>query len=254
MSGLILGATQTNNFQRETKKGNTLKKFATLSARVAMLLLVLGLAARLGIAVAAADPHSVKVSVAYADNEHHSCRTIPRPWAGSPGVMFIGTRSPWDSGAIKLENPSNQPLTVDRVTVDIDGATGIPVPGYTSFVIPPKGTAILAQRKTFNFDVSDGCSSKGGRWGTCSSASGSYTPGPCTRPSSAIPVVHVTVGGVTPVTKNFIDEDQVLNDHGVDGNACPRLFPRGCEGLPWDTVQPQHSIFPWKSRGFLPQR
>jgi hypothetical protein len=244
---------RTNNSQKEAKKGYTVKKLAMLSTNVAMLLLI-WLVARFGVAIAAGDPHSVRVSVAYADNDHHSCRTIPRPWAGSRGVMFIGTGSPWDSGAIKLENPSNQRLTVDRVTVDVDGATGIPVPGYSPFIIPPRGTAILTQRTSFNFDVSDGCSSTGGPWRTCSSASGSYTPGSCTRPSSAIPVVHVTVGAVNPVTKNFIDEDQVLNDHGVDGNACPRLFPRGCEGLSWDIVQPQHSTFPRQFHGFLPQR
>jgi hypothetical protein len=49
-------------------------------------------------------------------------------------------------------------------------------------------------------------------------------------------VVHVTVGAVNPVTKDFIDEDQVLNNHGVDGNFCPTLFPGGCEGLPWVVV------------------
>jgi hypothetical protein len=56
----------------------------------------------------------------------------------------------------KLENPSNQPLTVDSVDVDIDGATGIPVPSCPPFVIPPEGTAILTQTTIFNFDASDG--------------------------------------------------------------------------------------------------
>lgn len=210
-----------------------MKKFATLLTTVATLWLAFGLLA--GPSLAAGDPHAVKVSVAYADNDHDSCTTIPSPWAGSPGVIFIGTGSPWDSAAIKLDNPSDQALTVDSVTVDIDGALGIPTPAFSPFVIPPKGTAILTQTTHFNFDTSDGCSPAGGPSVVCFSTSGSYTPGSCTSPSTAIPVVHVTVGA-SPVTKDFIDEDQVLNDHGVDGNGCPALFPGGCEGLPWEEV------------------
>ena len=49
----------------------------------------------------------------------------PSPWLGSPGVIFIGTSTNWDAGAIKLDNPSNQPLTVDSVTVDIGPTLGI---------------------------------------------------------------------------------------------------------------------------------
>ena len=65
---------------------------------------------------------------------------------------------------------------------------------------------------------------------------GDLHPGTCASPSTAIPVVHVTVGASHPVTHNFIDEDQVLNDHGVDGATCPALFSNGCEGLPWQEV------------------
>jgi hypothetical protein len=167
-----------------------------LSIAGPMLLMMFALGARASAAVAS-DPHSVKVSVAYADSDHHdSCTSIPSLWAGSPGVLFLGTGSPWDSAAIKLDNPSNQPLTVDSVTVDIGSATGVG-PGYGPFVIPPRGTAILIQTRQFNFDSSDGCSPTGGASGVCYSLSGTYTAGTCASPSTAIPVVHVTVRRVS---------------------------------------------------------
>jgi hypothetical protein len=57
------------------------------------------------------DPHAVKVSVGYADTLRAPAFT-PSPWAGDPGVTFIGTGAPWGAGALKLENPSANALTV----------------------------------------------------------------------------------------------------------------------------------------------
>src|SRR5215469_5117878 len=211
-----------------------MKRFANPLTIVPTLLLIFGLLVGSGIALAS-DTHAVKVAVGYADNLHNTAKPLPSPWAGSAGVIFIGTSSPgpWDAGAIKLENPSEQPLTIDSVTVDIGAATGInPWSSSTPFIIPGKGTAILTQTSsagTFNFDTSDGCS-PGGL--TCSSASGTNTPGPCTAPSSDIAVVHVTVADGT-LTKSFIDEDQVLNTIGVDGFFC---FASSNESHDWEDV------------------
>jgi len=212
-----------------------MKRFANPLTIVPTLLLIFGLLVGSGIALAS-DTHAVKVAVGYADNLHNTAKPLPSPWAGSAGVIFIGTSSPgpWDAGAIKLENPSEQPLTVDSVTIDIGAATGInPWSASTPFTIPGKGTAILTQTSsagTFNFDTSDECSPGGP---TCSSASGTNTPGPCTAPSSAIPVVHVTVGDGPTLTKSFIDEDQVLNTIGLDGFFC---FASANESHDWEDV------------------
>jgi hypothetical protein len=177
--------------------------------------LAVGLLLGSGVAFAG-DPHAVKVSVGYADTLRSPVFT-PSPWLGSPGVsLFIGTAFSWDAGAIKLDNPSAQPLTVDSVTVDIGTATGInPWLGFLPIVIPGKGTAILTQTTFFNFDTSD------------------VLAGSCTSPNSLVPVVHVTVGAGNPLTKDFVDEDQVLNTGGRDLSVCP---PGTNEGHDWEAV------------------
>jgi hypothetical protein len=166
------------------------------------------------VAFAAGDPHAVKVSVAYGDDLRPPA-FVPDPWLGSPGVTnFIGSGAPWDAGAIKLDNPSAQPLTVDSVVVDIGPFT---YSLWGTFTIPGKGTAILTQTTQFNFDTSDAL----------------LTDPTLCVPSGFIPVVHVTVGAGNPVTKDFVDEDQVLNTGGVDATNCP---PGSNEGLRWQEV------------------
>jgi hypothetical protein len=46
-------------------------------------------------------------------------------------------------------------------------------------------------------------------------------------------VVHVTVGAGNPVTKDFIDEDQVINTGGADAAGCS---PTGNESHDWEVV------------------
>jgi hypothetical protein len=58
--------------------------------------------------------HAMKVSVAYADGIRGD-PTVPSPWDGDPGVLFIGGGVRFDAGAIRIANPSAQPLTVDNV-------------------------------------------------------------------------------------------------------------------------------------------
>lgn len=191
---------------------------------------VLGLLVGSGVAVAE-DTHAVKVFVGYADtdrpNGHQPPFFVPSPWEGGPGVIFIGaletTTQSWDAGAIRLDNPSRKTLTVDNVTVDIGTVMGIN-PWTASFplMIPGKGTAILTQTSgAFNFDTS------AFNFGTPEG-----TPTTCT-PNGLIPLIHVTVGSTNQGTKNFIDEDQVLNTGGIDHTACP---PFKNEGQPWSEV------------------
>jgi len=56
----------------------------------------------------------MKVSVAYADGIRGD-PTMPSPWDGDPGVLFIGGGVRFDAGAIRIANSSAQPLTVDNV-------------------------------------------------------------------------------------------------------------------------------------------
>ncbi len=161
--------------------------------------LVLGVAP----AYALGDPSAFKVFVGYADTVQGSPAFTPTPWAGSTGVTFIGTVAPWDGGAIRIDNPSMQGLTVRSITVDISPSISFnlwtpPLP----IKIPGKSSLIVTQTTQFNFDTSN-------------------FGGPCSAPSAFKPVVHVTVGERAPfLTLDFIDEDQVLNTGGTDPAAC----------------------------------
>lgn len=227
------------------------------------LILVLGALVLLvgsGVAVAE-DIHPVKVFVGYADTfvspavstqqgAHPGPGFTPSPWQDSPGVIFIGVAEPttgtFDAGAIRLDNPSKEALTVDNVTVDIGTLTGIdpwsscgvaqPCTSVFPLTIPGKGTAILTQTfvpgqpsppllqpspplpgvGAFNFDTSD-----------------IPAPGQCVA-DGLIPLVHVTVGSGNQNTKDFVDENQVLNTGGVDLGGC--LTSPANEGQQWQEV------------------
>jgi hypothetical protein len=76
--------------------------------------------------------------------------------------------------------------------------------------IPAGQSLILAQTSFQNFDGSD--ESPAGCYGC--------DPALCiTKISSTVPVVHVTVNGLTAV--NVSDSHQVLNTGGVDSAGCP---------------------------------
>lgn len=130
---------------------------------------------------------------------------FPTPWAGSPNTNFVGTPCcPIDAGAIRLDNPTGTPITGVRVTVDIGS---IHYDLWGAQTIPANGRLILTQTATETFDTSDAA------------------PGPCWNPSQLVPVVNVTIGGVT--TKHY-DNQKVLTTHGVDALACS-----GREGEQW---------------------
>jgi hypothetical protein len=137
---------------------------------------------------------------------------VPSPWAGDPGVTFVGTDAPWDAGAVRLDNPSKNPLTVDDVSVEI-GAVSIDLWGPYPIIVPGKSRLILTQTDFFNFDTSD------------------VVAGPCDSPSTVIPVVHVTVGSHMR-TKSFRDVGQVLITAGIDPAVCTGAN----EGHAWQRI------------------
>jgi hypothetical protein len=167
-------------------------------------------------ALAAADPHAVKVYVAYADDLHGGTSFTPSPWAGDPGVVFRGSAPPFDAGALRVVNPSARALTVDGVTVDI-GAVHYDLWGPYPIVVPGKGSLILTQTVLFDFDTSE----PGGNE-TC-------------VPTGEIPVVKVVVGRKHLQPKVFRDVAQVLNTGGIDPGACTNSN----EGHPWKRVLPR---------------
>ncbi|HEY6867985.1 MAG TPA: PKD domain-containing protein [Candidatus Eisenbacteria bacterium] len=183
------------------------------------------------VTVTAAPTAQVAVLVAYYDTHHSSnIRPKPDPWEGSTGVAFVGTpdgsSGGWDSGAISVDNLSGSPLSGVYVTADI-GSHHYSLWGTQT--IPAGGKLILAQTSLENFDGSD--TNPAGCYGC--------DPNQCvTMVSHTIPVVHVTVGGVTTT---YSDDRQVLNTGGVDAAGCPATGTRNDESRTWQQVYPQQS-------------
>jgi hypothetical protein len=146
------------------------------------------------------DPHAVKLSVGYADTLR-APEFTPTPWQGDPGVTFIGTGAPWDAGALKIDNPSANMLTVDDVSVEV-GSSTFDLWGPYPITVAGKSTLILTQTDFFNFDTSDPAA------------------GPCDAPSNVVPVIHVTVGAQHHETQTFYDTGQVLDTGGIDPATC----------------------------------
>jgi hypothetical protein len=109
-------------------------------------------------AVGRASAAPIQVFVGYADGLRVG-GFFPNPWAGDPGVTFVGGSGPFDAGAIRIDNHSGTSLTISDVTVKLHPATQ---PGNTfdlwgSNMIGVGGKLILTETNsaTHNFDTSD---------------------------------------------------------------------------------------------------
>ncbi|HEU5356672.1 MAG TPA: RHS repeat-associated core domain-containing protein [Actinocrinis sp.] len=162
----------------------------------------------------------VNVYVGYQDTLRSSndYTISPLPWYGSPNVTFEGDSSAQgpgaDAGGVRFDNVTNAPVTLDKVTVDV------PVPGGgapvhydqwpAGMVVAPGQTLIITENAGFaSFDTSDD------------------DPGACGVIQSLVPLINVTIGGVTSVYK---DSGEVLNTGGFD------LACLGNESEPWVRV------------------
>jgi RHS repeat-associated protein len=151
-------------------------------------------------AAAVATYPPVNVYVGYADNLR-STPFFPNPWSGSANTTFVGSpvNGVYDSGGIRINNPSGNAFTVSDVSVDI-GSYHYDLWG--SNTLPANGNLVLAQTGysgNYNFDTSDTGN------GTCSN-------------DQLVPTVHVTINGITT---NYTDTRQVLNTGGRDVATCP---------------------------------
>lgn len=158
----------------------------------------------------------VSVFVGYAD-DLRPAPSFPVPWQGAPNVVFRGGGPTFDAGAIRLDNTTDNPITVDKVVVDLQR----PGPTFNlwgSFTIPAHGSAILTQTTEYDFDTSDfpivGCGGK-------------VSP---TDPR--IPKITVTIGGLSG---NYLDTAHILDTFGYDlvcqgtGNESLQWRPVGSE-------------------------
>jgi hypothetical protein len=173
----------------------------------------------------------LKVSVGYAKSYGSETQPFPEGWAETRGtrgsVTFVGDLEyvpgfdihVWDTGALRFDNTTAAPVTLDKVTVTIGAkrynvADGLWRPA--ELVVPANGTLILAQTGGNDFDTSEAA----GEDINC----GSGPPAPVT------PDVVVTHGGVQTT---FLDSARPLTPSwrgGVLNYEC------GPETHPWQRV------------------
>ena len=153
----------------------------------------------------------------------------PRPWpfkhrsrfVGSPCDDFGGSRTCWDAGAVRIDNPGSRDVRV-RVVVRIGGRS---YDLWGKRTVKAGGRLVLTEtgsQNSQNFDGSDLPPNdyNGGKAASCTS-------------SGAIPRVRVTVRGVT---RTYRDSGQVLNTGGVDKGHCVHgayVSARRDESHPW---------------------
>ena len=200
------------------------------------------------------------VHVGYADNLHLvGAATVPSIWQGAPNTTFVGCNaslpgnpctnaSPvhdgetcpvvagqnpadcYDSGALRLDNNTTNPIQLSSVTVTIGTCTWNPWAGQPQSVmtIPVGGSLILTQtggigpnvacglgpdpEAGFNFDTSD---------------ARNINDQSCVV-SNLIPKIDVTLTGGG--TLSFFDKGQVLNTAGIDPSCI--VFDQN-EGHDW---------------------
>ncbi len=164
----------------------------------------LGTVALIGYVVLSRTP-DVALYVGYADNRPQPAAALPNPWAGAPNVIFKGVGPTLDAGAIRIDNRTDNEITVDRISVDI-GAKHFELWG-TGIKIPAHSTLILTQTRILNsdplqtdFDTSE------------------VKAQACNVVAPEVPIIHLTVNGHH---LDFRDTHLVLTTGGHDLGSCP---------------------------------
>lgn len=147
--------------------------------------------------VAPAFADSYNVYVGYADTLR-SNPNFPAIWDGDSGVTFVGSGSPWDAGAIMIQNTGSSSLTVNDILVTIGSNT---FDLWGSNTIAAGAYLVVTQTTQYNFDTSD------------------FGNGGCTIGGN-IPTVAVTTGGGSPTSVTYTDSGRVLNTGGFDLANC----------------------------------
>jgi hypothetical protein len=176
------------------------------------------------------------VNVGYAERKANNTPprgAFPAPWAGAPGVTFLGGPIPgtqsscgvkkcYDAGAIRLDNPTASPVTVSRVVVNDHGS----VSGgkifdnlWGSFTVQPGKSVILTENPRHANDSFDDFDTSG-------------YPSSCT-PIKVAPTVKLIIGGVATT---LADSTHVLDTGGVDPGSCS---PTHNESIQWRRIGTQ---------------
>ena len=195
------------------------------------------------VTVGTISPGGVTVYAGYYDTHHtDNLKPKPNPWRGASNVIFVGTTDPgttngWDTSALRIDNQTGAPLAGVNATVDM-GTHHFAL--WSAQTIPAGYSLILAQTGLENFDGSD------------TSPAGCYScnPNDClTKVSSAIPVVHLTIGATTT---NYYDPNQILNTKGADAAGCPYTGTRNDESQAWQRLSTTAPTFAGSDGGSIP--
>jgi len=84
--------------------------------------LLLGVVGARSVAAGAAVASPLHVFLGYADGLRGSSPDFPSPWDDpDSNVFFIGgsESGSFDAGAIRIDNPSASPVSIDSLTVDV---------------------------------------------------------------------------------------------------------------------------------------
>ena len=107
----------------------------------------------------------LKVYFGYADNLAGGAHqpdpgAFPKPWQGDAGVNFVGAGPNFDSGAVRIENPTSNAVTVESLSVDVGpkhyalwgGNLRVPAHGSLVLTQTDMGTEVPPEP---NFDTSE---------------------------------------------------------------------------------------------------
>jgi hypothetical protein len=168
----------------------------------------------------------VGVYVGYSDGLR-GAGFFPSPWSGDPGVTFEGSGPPFDAGAIMILNGGASSITVNGITVSING-TAVAPPWTFPVTLAAGNKLIVTQTTQYDFDTSD---------------IHPISPNgvPVTGCAIACPTVTVNVMGVGPVT--YDDSGHVLDTNGYDfayngSNESFRWRLIGTSGIPSGVPEP----------------
>lgn len=182
----------------------------------------------------------LEIYLGYADvAPNFNSTRFPSPWNGSPNTIFVGNgvgpTLDYDSGAIRIDNPTSSNITISSVIVDLPGTECNPPPygcRPTHFDIWPHDIVIPAGHKLIltqdspqssnmsNFDSSDR------NFTNCSRSY--WSPA-----DFHDPLVTIT----TPSESQVInDMEHILDTGGMDIGLCV-----GNESAPWTLVWPPAS-------------
>jgi hypothetical protein len=197
------------------------------------------------LATAAQAAASFDVFTGYADSLRPS-GFFPTPWIGDSGVVSNSAAVQpgfFDAGAVRIENTGSSAITVDNLTVTMNGGGG-PVYSFASLAIGAGMNGIFTQTFAYNFDSSDnspngsappgaifpGDAGSNGIGGCSSTAAAQSAAGITATCAANVPILAFDIG-----SSHFSFKD---TGHILDTGWYDFVFqsPDGNESINWNAI------------------